>query len=384
MRNPVSILGIPIDDLDMEQSLGRVEEFIRSGRFHQVATVNVDFVVRALRDGDLKRILQTADLVVPDGMPVVWLARAVGARLPERVTGADMVPRLAELSAQHGYRIFFLGGRPDVLDIALANMQAAYPGVQVCGSYSPPLASLEKMDHEEILRRVEAANPDVLLVAFGNPKQEKWIHMHRHRLKVPVCIGVGGTVDFMAGHVQRAPVWMQRTGVEWLYRLGREPKRLWKRYAWDSVAFGTMAARHLAMVWHGRRIGGRGHIESVRIGDHLVVSIVGRLGQEDLPGFKKLVDDALNSGANVTIDFSQARFAADQALGALVNLCKRAAWVERKITLIGVRGSFRRLLKTGCLDATFAEATTVASALKAEALEPVESIPLQPITVRMP
>src|SRR5262249_32677262 len=153
--------------------------------------------------------------------------------LRERVAGSDLVPKLAGIAARQGYRVFMLGGREDVAKKAKEQLEQDHPGLQIVGCVSPPIASIVEMDNEAIIGQIEAAKPDILLVAFGNPKQKKWIHMHRNRLAVPVCVGVGATFDFIAGEFTRAPVWVQRTGMEWFHRLCQDPGRLTKRYAMD-------------------------------------------------------------------------------------------------------------------------------------------------------
>lgn len=372
MRNPVAVLGIPIDDLDLEQVLRRVEEFISSRRFHQVATVNVDFLVKAMADPELRWILQTADLTPPDGMPLVWLARAVGAKLPGRVTGADMVPRLVELSQERGYRIFILGGEERRVATAVQKLKDRYPKAQICGTYSPPFAPLEEMDNEEILRRVHEARPDILLVAFGNPKQEKWIWRHRHVLEVPCCIGVGGSLDFVAGAVRRAPAWMRRNGLEWFYRLCLQPRRLWRRYLWGLVAFGTLALRQWLASRSLGTISRRHRLDAATLEDHLIISVTGRCDYKDLPLFKELVNQAFDRGQNLVLDLNRACYLDDQVLGALVNLQKRAVWADCKVSLIGAGPQVRGLLRSACLSATFRIFENLAAALQAEGPNPLD------------
>jgi N-acetylglucosaminyldiphosphoundecaprenol N-acetyl-beta-D-mannosaminyltransferase len=242
---PVSILGVAFDSVTMTETVSRMESMIGSRQPHYVATANVDFVVQARRDLELRRILFDADLVLCDGTPLVWASRWLGNPLPERCAGADVVPELIRVSARKGYRLFLLGASPEAAERAVARLQDQYPGLQIAGHYSPPFKPLLEMDHAEIHRRVKAANPDVLLVAFGCPKQEKWIAMNYESLGVPVCIGVGATIDFLGGCMKRAPVWMQRSGTEWLFRLAQEPRRLFKRYAFDLAFFGTGILRQL-------------------------------------------------------------------------------------------------------------------------------------------
>jgi len=240
MHKQIIILGVPIDDLNMDQALDRLDEFIEVGRkedrSHHVATINADFAVKARTDPELRRILLEIDMATADGMPLVWGARLLGMQLEGRVTGADLVPALAERASQKGHTLYFLGAGPGVAAKAAEILQARYPGVKIVGIVSPPKSSILQMD-PKIIEDIREKKPDVLLVAFGNPKQEKWISLYRQELSVPVMIGVGGTFDFIAGRTKRAPEWMQKTGLEWVFRLVQEPKRLWKRYVTDMRVF---------------------------------------------------------------------------------------------------------------------------------------------------
>ena len=235
---PICILGVPFDYVTTTQSLGLIEQMIASGRPHYGATANVDFVVQAREDLELRRILLDAHLVMCDGMPLVWASRKLGNPLPERVTGSDMVPRLLGEAERKGWRVFFLGGQPSSLAAAAEKTRAKHPRLQLVGAYSPPFKPLMEMDNDDLARRIREARPDVLLVAFGCPKQEKWINMNYRALGVPFCVGVGATLDFLAGSVSRAPRWMQRCGLEWLFRLAQEPRRLFHRYFTDFWVFG--------------------------------------------------------------------------------------------------------------------------------------------------
>lgn len=234
----IAILGVPFDRVTMGDALAMIERMTASRRPHYIVTANVDFLAQARTDVELRRILLDAHLVLCDGTPVVWASRLLGNPLPERVAGSDLVPALIAIAEQKGLRAFFLGGTPESMSRAIANVKKAHPGLDLQG-FSPPFNQLLEMDHEEIKRRITEARPDLLFVSFGCPKQEKWIAMHYQSLGVPVAIGVGGTIDFLAGQLKRAPVWMQRTGTEWMFRLLQEPRRLFRRYARDLGVFVT-------------------------------------------------------------------------------------------------------------------------------------------------
>jgi N-acetylglucosaminyldiphosphoundecaprenol N-acetyl-beta-D-mannosaminyltransferase len=281
MRRLVVILGVPVDILTTDEALDRVDEMVAAGRatgrVHQVATVNADFVVNALHDPELRRILQRADMTTADGMPIVWGGRLLGAPLPDRVTGVDLIPPLAGRAAERGYSLFLLGARPGVAARAAEKLVARNPGLRIAGVLSPPQSPLVEMD-PGLVAEINAACPDILLVAFGNPKQEKWIAMHAPALRVPVCIGVGGTLDFIAGETRRAPRWMRQRGLEWLFRLAQEPRRLWRRYAHDLASFGT----HFAGLWLAEsraHANGDAAAELISLAGISLLSVAGVLGR---------------------------------------------------------------------------------------------------------
>lgn len=241
----IRMMGVPFDRVTMAGTLDRIQEMISIRKPHCIATANVDFLVQARHDSTLRRILNEAHLVVCDGTPLVWLSRLLGRTLPERVAGSDLVPKILNRAEQEGWSVYFLGGQEQVLQQAVQNVQARHPKLHIAGSESPPFSPLDKMDHEGICQRIREAQADILLVSFGCPKQEKWIRQNYEAAGVPVNIGVGATIDFLAGAVKRAPRWMQICGLEWVFRLCQEPRRLLKRYATDLVVFALAASREL-------------------------------------------------------------------------------------------------------------------------------------------
>jgi N-acetylglucosaminyldiphosphoundecaprenol N-acetyl-beta-D-mannosaminyltransferase len=214
-----------VDSITFDEVLARIEDFIAEDRPHQLVTINPEFVMAAQTDAEFRRIINTSALALPDGMGVWWASRHMGRPLPERIPGVDLVERLAGLSAEQGYRLSFLGAMPGVADKAVGVLRARYPGLVVAGSY----AGSPRLEEEEaIVARVRAASPHILLVAYGAPAQDRWIARNLERLKVPVCIGVGGSFDYIAGVRPRAPGWLRRLGLEWLHRLITQPWR-WRR-----------------------------------------------------------------------------------------------------------------------------------------------------------
>lgn len=228
----VEIDGLLFDDVTMDEATRRIVELAKKrDKARYVCTGNLDHLALAAADADFRRAYEEADLVVADGAPVVWLAKLGGTPLKERVAGSDLFWTLGKASADHGVTLFFLGGAPGAAEKAQAELEKRYPGVKVVGTYCPPFETFATDEEQQrIVDKVKAANPDVLLVAFGAPKQEKWIWKNKERLGVPVSIGVGGSFEMASGMVQRAPVWMQRVGLEWFYRFAQEPRRLFQRY----------------------------------------------------------------------------------------------------------------------------------------------------------
>lgn len=240
------LLGIPLHPVTAAQALDRIDAFVAAREPRQVVTVNVDFAALAHRDVELHSILCEADLALCDGMPLVWAGDWLGAPIPERVAGSDLLPALLERAALRGHRVFMLGTSVEVLDEARRRCVAAWPGLRICGTHSPPYGRVLAMDHDEMGRLVRAAAPDILLVGLGAPKQEKLIAMRAHEWGVPCSIGVGACIDFLAGRFPRAPAWMRRVGLEWTFRLLNEPRRLFRRYVGDFLFyFPTLAAELL-------------------------------------------------------------------------------------------------------------------------------------------
>ncbi len=221
----VRILGIRVDGVTFEGMLDCIEHWVHERGPHQICTVNPEFVMEARRDPAFAAVLSAADLCIADGVGLLWAARRRGQPLPERVTGSDGVPLIAARAAEKGWRLFLLGAGPGVAERAAQILVQRYPGLQVVGTYA---GSPADKDAAEIVERVRSARPDVLFVAYGAPKQDFWIAQHGLQAGVPAMMGVGGSLDFIVGVQQRAPEWVRRVNLEWLYRLIKQPSR-WRR-----------------------------------------------------------------------------------------------------------------------------------------------------------
>lgn len=246
----VVVLGIPFNDVSFAEAVEWVRQRIHAQRPSYIATANMDFLMQAWHDPELQRILLEADMVVADGIPIVWLSRLLGPPLRERVTGSDLVPLFAEMAAREGFSMFGLGGAPGVAERAMAKLAERCPGLRIAGCYSPPKADILDMDNAGMLARIKEVSPDILLVAFGAPKQEKWVNMHIRRWQVPVAMGVGGSLDFLAGAQKRAPRWIQKLALEWLWRMLSDPRRLLRRYV-ANMGFLFSTACRLFLLRYG-------------------------------------------------------------------------------------------------------------------------------------
>ncbi len=253
-KMPARMFGINIARLTEDEALAKIMAMAsspRAERAKMVATLNVDFVANAVTawpfkgDEELWGYLKGADFVTADGMPIVLLSRLLGTPIPERVTGADLVPRMCKEASAKGLGVYVLGGDAQATREAFAKM--AIEGLRVCG-IDDTFVKLDE-DQPEIVGRINAAKPDILFVALGNPKQELWIGRNLRKLETKVVIGIGGTFNFIAGRVARAPRWMQRSGLEWIYRISQEPGRLWRRYAYGLVKYSVLAIESVCGRW---------------------------------------------------------------------------------------------------------------------------------------
>jgi N-acetylglucosaminyldiphosphoundecaprenol N-acetyl-beta-D-mannosaminyltransferase len=242
----VNILGVGISAINLRQAVGEIERWIvgREARYVNVCTVHT--VMECQKSVRLRRIVNESGLSTPDGMPLVWLSRLHGHRQAGRVYGPDLMLAVCERSQAIGYRHFFYGGAPGVADLLARKLQARYPGLVVAGTYAPPYRPPDISEDNAALDTINAATADVIWVGLGTPKQDYWVSRHRAKLSAPVLIAVGAAFDFHAGLLPQAPSWMQQNGLEWLFRLVQEPKRLAFRYLVYNPLFVFKVALQLA------------------------------------------------------------------------------------------------------------------------------------------
>ena len=231
----MNFLNIEVDNLTMNEAIDRAEELIIKKKPSYVVTPNVDHIVKLEDDKEFQDVYKNADLILTDGMPLIWISKIKGKPIKEKISGSDFFPKLCERAAQKGYSIFLLGAAEGVAAKAAKNLNKKYEGLNIVGTYSPSYGFEKKDDEiEEIIEMINEIKPDILAVGLGAPKQEKFLYKYRYELNVPISLAIGASIDFEAGNINRAPKWMQNCGLEWFYRLCKEPKRMFKRYIIDD------------------------------------------------------------------------------------------------------------------------------------------------------
>ena len=240
----VEMFGVPMASMTLRDAAEILAEIAHNKNTQVVNTCNAEHVVLMNSNEEFRKAYKRADWVFPDGMPLVWFGRIIGGNFPERVPGADLLPEICRIAEKKGLRIFLLGGTSEATPLAAKKLLEMFPNLQIAGTATPWIDLEKGEDHDDnVVDTINATHPDIIFVGFGAPKQEIWTDRNRHRLKTGVVCMVGGTFDFLAGKTIRAPRWMQRSGLEWFWRLCHEPKRLWRRYLIGNMLFLRIAWR---------------------------------------------------------------------------------------------------------------------------------------------
>lgn len=377
-HDTIVLLGIPVDNLSMAEAVDNIfsmiDAYARDGIPRQVATVNVDFVVNTLtwrlgriRHPELIDILRRADMVTADGMPIVWISKLIGNPLKERVTGADLVPRLAEEAAKRQKSLYFLGGRDGVGEQTSQVLKQRYPDLKIAGVDSPFVhvdgEELEWAEDEDlpIIEHINRSGADILLIAFGNPKQEVWFDRNRKHLKVPVSIGIGGTYEFIVGSVSRAPEWIQKTGFEWVYRITQDPKRLWKRYFVGFFKLGLMVLPAILYYRYQRLLNNlfcRKDLLMENKSEHppvstqnfiKIIKLPDRFDAAFLDKSREDIEEILGQISNTVLDFSKTSFIDSTGLGLLIKLWRHTGSKGKDFYMFGVNTTLIRFFKVNRL-----------------------------------
>ncbi len=370
MRAPQSavILGIPFDDVSFADAVEWVRQRVLARRPAYIATANMDFIMQAWQDPELQRILFEADLVVADGIPIVWLSRFLGPGLKGRVTGSDLVPLLAELAAREGFSLFGLGGAPGVAEQATGKLVERYPGLRIAGCYSPPKADILTMNNAEILARLDAAAPDMPLVAFGATKQDEWVNLHIRQWRVPVAMGVGGSLDFLAGAQTRAPRFVQRLALEWLWRMLSDPRRLVGRYVANlafllRVVFRLLFLRFVPVA-SGRRSGDVGPALALPDSLHARCMLFPPAASaQQVEAFRAACAVEARNGTLV-IDLGLRPWLNSRDLGVLIDLSRISRAAGRRLHVLASHPRAARLLRFVRLDRYMEVAETAADVVQ--------------------
>ena len=232
----MKFLNTEIDNVTMSEAVQKIEQLILSKKTSYVVTPNVDHIVKLETDKEFQEVYKEAALILTDGMPLIWISKMKKTPIKEKVSGSDLFPEVCKLASQKGYKLFLLGAAEGVAAKAAENLKRKYKGLNVVGTYSPSYG-FEKNEDEinRIIEMINEVKPDILAVGLGAPKQEKFLYSFRKQLNVPVALAIGASIDFEAGNVNRAPEWMQKSGLEWSYRLIKEPKRMFRRYLVDDM-----------------------------------------------------------------------------------------------------------------------------------------------------
>lgn len=239
------LMNTEIDNLTMDETLDAIDSLIKEDNCSYVVTPNVDHIVQLEKDEELKRVYENASLILTDGKPLIWISNWYKTPIKEKISGSDLFPRVCDLAAKKGYTMYLLGAAEDVADKAAKNLMNKYKGLNIVGTYSPPFGfEKDKLELKKIERQIQEVHPDILIVGLGCPKQEKYMYHHCKELDVPISFGLGASIDFEAGNIKRAPRWMSEHGLEWLYRITQDPKRLAKRYLVDDMKIIRIARKY--------------------------------------------------------------------------------------------------------------------------------------------
>jgi N-acetylglucosaminyldiphosphoundecaprenol N-acetyl-beta-D-mannosaminyltransferase len=356
-RDVWSVLGLPIDVATAPQAVEAIERAVRDRTPLSFVTPNVNFLVRALRDAEARRRIIDADLSLVDGAPLVAIGRLLGAPIKDRCAGSDVFDALRRRAGFPGRRlkVFFFGGREGAAKAAAAAIDAEARGVESAGFLDPGVGDVASMSSEAVIDRINAANADFVLVALGAAKGQEWIDRNRRRLRAPVVSHLGAVIDFAAGTIARAPLWVRRLNLEWAWRIKEEPA-LWRRYWGDALSLGVIFVERLVpalMTKGGKDKGEPATASLARNADRTVISFDGDLKAGDLEAARRAFRNAARDGRDVILDLGGAGRLDAAFLGLLLMLEKNLGEQGRAIMVVGASAAQRRLFRAHALPYPF-------------------------------
>ncbi|MEY4386801.1 MAG: hypothetical protein RLY20_2084 [Verrucomicrobiota bacterium] len=387
---PIAILGVPFDNLTPDEALTLVARMIESRRPHHLITASVDILISSQSDAELRRVLFGAQLVLCDGAPLLWASRLLGNPLPGGVAGEDIAPLLVESAEQNGYRLFLLGANPESTERAIAGLRAKHPGLIIAGHYSPPFKQLIEMSHDEVLRHIAAAKPDILFVALGAQQQEKWIAMHYRALGVPVCIGMGSSFDLLTRPAQARTAKRGYDWWRWFFGVWKSPRIPLKHMARDCWVF----ANGLTRQWwqfqsraheNWKRASNPGKLSAI---NWHCVALPSSIDVISLRETNLLEDPALADGRHCLLDASGVESLDSTGVGMLIGLQKRIRATGRQMVLLAPSDQLTQALQLMRLTNFFDAAPNMESAQslitlrtqeRAGAVSPSDDAPNSPL-----
>jgi len=351
-RNVHSILGLPFDALNLQQAQDSVISAIDNKQRCFLTTPNLNFLITAQDDAAFYQSVIDSDINIADGMPIIWLAKLLGLPIKERVAGSDLFAGLSQLKQrEHKISVFFFGGQAGIAEQASLQLNKNSEGMLCCGYHDPGFVSIDEMSTEAIIQKINLANPDFLVVALGAGKGQAWIQKNKQRLNAPVISHLGAVINFVAGHVERAPIFWQRMGLEWVWRIKQEPL-LWKRYFFDGLAFIKLILTKVIplAIYDGylRRSADFNEPMKVAIDDSTaqIISLSGSVKSIELDEIKSVFNKVLNSGdKDLILDFTKVTYIDAGFIGLLLLLQNSLHEQGRKLVLQGVSMRCKCLLK---------------------------------------
>jgi N-acetylglucosaminyldiphosphoundecaprenol N-acetyl-beta-D-mannosaminyltransferase len=348
-------MGVPIDAVTARQAIRKLHSAVRRRDRCFLSTPNLNFLIGSLTDSDFRQSVIRSNLSVADGMPLVWMARLLGLPLRERVAGSTLFETIAAGGEVEAMRVYFFGGPQGVAAMAAAAVNAKYDGIHCVGHASPGFGTIEEMSHASTIARINQKEPDFLVVALGAKKGQRWIEHNLTGLSAPVISHLGAVINMAAGTISRAPLWMQRMGLEWIWRIKEEPS-LWKRYVADGAALGKVVLNHLLPSLYYERVyrhgvgDRRNHVRLEHCVDTCKIVVTGVWEDSVLCSLRSACTEATYRPCHIELDLAGVTYGDSAFIGLLIILYGHQLRVHRKFLVSGVSTIMRKILRAHCAE----------------------------------